>query len=79
MGVRPSGTKEELALKGIEELEEFFKFLGMPTNLRELGVNPTDADLKKMAKLAAEAAGGKKGSAMVLYEEDMYNIYKAAL
>jgi hypothetical protein len=79
MGVRPSGTKEELALKGIEALEEFFRLIGMPTNLKELGINPTDEDLRAMASLASSAAGGKKGSAMVLYEGDMYNIYRSAL
>lgn len=79
MGVRPSGTKEELALKGIEAMEEFYRLIGMPTNLKELGVTPTEGELKLMAKQAAQSGGGKKGSAKVLYESDLYNIYKAAL
>jgi hypothetical protein len=79
MGVRPSGTKEELALKGIEAMEEFYRLIGMPTNFKELGITPTDKELKTMAQKAAAAGGGKKGSAKLLYEEDMYNIFKGAL
>jgi hypothetical protein len=78
MGVRPSGTKEELALKGIEALEEFFRYIGMPTSLKELGVSPSESEFKLMAKQAAASGGGKKGSAKVLYEQDIYNIYKQA-
>jgi hypothetical protein len=79
MGVRPSGTKRELALKGIEALENWFTFIGMPTSLTELGVKPTEEELRLMAKQAAQAAGGSKGSAKLLYEEDMYNIYKSSI
>ena len=51
----------------------------MPTNMRELGIAPTDAQLRAMAASCAQACGGSKGSARVLFEEDMYNIYKMAL
>ncbi len=79
MGVAPAETDEETALLGISAMEEFYRSIGMPINMRELGIEPTDEDCKKLAKGAALAAGGKKGSAMVLFEEDMYNIYKMAL
>ena len=51
----------------------------MPTNFRELGVNATDDELKTMARKCADFVGGEKGSARLLKEEDMYNIYKMAL
>ncbi|MGN0806505.1 MAG: iron-containing alcohol dehydrogenase [Candidatus Coproplasma sp.] len=79
MGVRPSGTREELALKGIDACEEWFKFIGMPTSLSELGVNPTDDDLRLMAHKMAAKCNGVKGSCMALNEQDMYNIYLSAL
>ena len=79
MGVRPSGTREELALKGIEACEEWFKSLGMPVSIGELGVKPTQDDLKLMAKKWAENNGGAKGSCRVLKEEDALKIYAAAL
>ncbi len=44
MDVKPEGTDEEIALRGIEALENFFRRIGMPTNLRELGVSATDGE-----------------------------------
>ncbi len=79
MGIKPEGTDEEIALKGIEATEDFFRSIGMPTSLRELGIDPTEEDMRDMASRCAVNCGGKKGSAKVLYEEDMYNIYKLAL
>ena len=51
----------------------------MPTNLRELGVNPTEEELKLMAHKCAVGVGGAMGSARLLNEEDMYNIFKASV
>lgn len=79
MGVRPNGTRQELALKGIDACEEWFRSLGLPTSIRELGVNPTDDDLRLMARKMATKCGGVKGSCMALHEEDLYNIYHSAL
>lgn len=78
MGMRPNGTREELALKGIDACEEWFRSMGLPTSIAELGVNPTDDDLRLMARKCAAGCGGVKGSCMKLHEEDMYNIYRSA-
>ena len=79
MGVEPSGTDEEIALKGIEATEAFFRRIHMPTNLRELGVKPTEEELADMAHKCAVGVGGAKGSARVLKEADMLAIYRASL
>lgn len=79
MGVEPGATDAETAEKGIRAMEGFYRSIGMPTNMRELGIAPTDAQLRAMAASCAQACGGSKGSARVLFEEDMYNIYKMAL
>ncbi len=79
MGVEPKESDEETALAGIEAMREFYREIGMPTNMKELGIAPTDEQCRELAKGAAAAAGGKKGSAKVLYEEDMYNIYKMSI
>ena len=77
MGVSPSAdSDEEIALKGIEAMEDFYREIKMPTNLRELGVNATDDDLKLMAHKCAVGVNGGKGSARFLKEEDMLEIYK---
>ena len=78
MGIEEAGTDEEIALKGIEAVEAFYRRIHMPTNLRELGVNATDEDLKTMAHKCAVGVGGEMGSARVLNEEDMLAIYKAS-
>ena len=79
MGVEPAGLDEEIALKGIEAMEDFFRRIHMPTNLRELGVGASEDDLAAMAHKCAAAVGGAKGSAMLLREADMLAIYKAGL
>lgn len=77
MGIAPNaGSDEEIALKGIEAMEDFYREIKMPTNLRELGVNATDDDLKLMAHKCAVGVNGGKGSARFLKEEDMLEIYK---
>ncbi len=78
MGVEPVGTDEEIIIKGIEAMEEFYREIKMPTNLRELGVEPTEEEFVELARKCAIACGGKCGSAKVLTEEDMLAIYKLA-
>lgn len=78
MGVQASGTDEEIALKGIEAMEEFYRAIKMPTNLRELGISPTEEELAIMAHKCAVCIGGQGGSAKVLKEADMLTIYKMA-
>lgn len=78
MGVAEEGTDEEIALKGIEAMEEFYRAINMPINLHELGVNATDEDLKVMAHKCAVGCNGGKGSARFLREEDMLAIFRMA-
>ena len=78
MQVEPGATDEETAQKGIDAMAAFFRSIGMPTNLRELGVSPSEEDILLLAKNCAIAVGGKVGSAKPLYEADMANIYRMA-
>ena len=78
MGVSPDGTREEVALKGIEALEAWFESLGLPTSIKGLGFEVTDGQLALMAAKCAKANGGKKGSCRVLYQQDMLQIYTAS-
>jgi len=79
MGVYAEGSDEEIALRGIEAMEDFFRAINMPTNLRELGVKPTGEELAEMARKCSIASGGAQGSAKVLREADMLKIYEMAL
>ena len=78
MGVEPQASDEETALLGIAAMEDFFRSIGMPTNLKELGVRPSEEDILLLAHNCAVATGGKVGSAKKLYETDMANIYRMA-
>ena len=79
MGVTDEGTDEEIALKGIEAMEDFYRAINMPTNLRELGVTVADGDLELMAHKCAVGVGGEMGSAKLLNEEDMLNIFRMSM
>ncbi len=79
MRVEPAATDEETALKGIAALEDFFRRIGMPTNLRELGVSASEEDLVLMARKCAVGVNGAMGSARLLREEDMLAIFKASV
>ena len=80
MEVEDRGSDEEIALCGIEAMEDFYRSIDMPTNLRELGVKPTEDELVLMAKkCAAGLKGGVGGSAKVLDEAAMLAIYRASI
>ena len=79
MDVADEGTDEEIALKGIEAMEDFYRSIEMPVNLHELGVEPTEDELALMARKCAIGVGGAKGSAKVLDEAAMLAIYRASV
>ena len=80
MGVKDEGQGDEaIALEGIHQMEEFYHRIGMPINMRELGITPTDEQIIAMAESCERACGGKKGSAKVLYVQDLIEIYRMAL
>lgn len=78
MQVEPGATEEETALKGIEAMEAFYRRIGMPTNMSELGIAPTEEQIQEMAARCILACGGKKGSAKLLDQDDMAAIYRMA-
>ncbi len=78
MEIPEVGTDKEIALKGIEATEDFFRSINMPTNIRELGFESTDEELALMAHKCAIGVGGGMGSAKFLKEEDMLAIFKMA-
>lgn len=66
---------EGLALEGIKRTEEFFKSIGLPVTLGELGI--PDDKLELMAEMCTE--GGPLGNFKKLYKEDVLNIFKLAM
>ena len=78
MGVTTDGTDEEIALKGIDAMVDFYHSIGMPASFHELGIAPTDAQIDEMARRCREASGSALGSAKKLDLDDMIAIYRAA-
>ncbi len=79
MGVSAGDTDAETAERGICAMEAFYREIGMPIRIRELGITPTEEQMKEMAHHLAVSTGGHFGSARVLREEDFLAIYRQAL
>ena len=79
MEVEPAATDEETAIKGIEAMEAFYRRISMPTNLRELGVEPTEEEIVQMAESVVSAYGEPFGSAKKLTRNDFAEIYRRAM
>ena len=78
MGVTTGGSDEETALLGIKAMEEFYHSIGMPVNLKELGIHPTEEQIREMAEGCLKASGSATGSAKKLDLQDMIRIYQMA-
>ena len=65
---------EETALKGIAALRSFFRSIGMPTTLKELGVPENELDL--LASKVKLGPDGTTGKFVPLTEADCRAIYE---
>ncbi|MDF2567497.1 MAG: iron-containing alcohol dehydrogenase [Oscillospiraceae bacterium] len=69
---------EEIILEGIKRLETFYKSLGLPTRLSEIGIG--ESDIEQLAeKCLCDKQGGIIGNFKKLGKEDVISIYKLAL
>lgn len=78
LGVEPQENDEATIEKGIQAMEDFYHSIGMPASLTELGVQPTDEQIVRMAASCEQAAGGAAGCIVPLKKEDMIKIYTMA-
>lgn len=70
---------EKAALAGIEKTVEFFKSIDMPVNLKGLGIDPSDEDIKALAMDATMQDTVKLSRIRPLNAADVEKIYRAAL
>ena len=76
-GISCNGDPKETALKGIEAMEEFYRSIGMPTNIRELGCDLTEEQIVTLAEKCC--FGGRTiGLFRVLRQENIQEIYRMA-
>ena len=78
LNVANSGSDDEIILTGIRAMEVFYRDIGMPTSLTELGVAPTAQQIEWMAESCASGSGGTTGCIVPLKKEDIIQIYNMA-
>ncbi len=71
--------EETAALLGIEKTVAFFKSIGMPTSLTELGVTPSEEDLRALALDATMGDTVKLSRIRPLDAEAVYRIYEQSI
>ena len=78
MGVQVEGDAAAVALAGIEAFENFLRSIRMPTNIRELGLELTDAQIDELSWKCTFEGKRTIGSVKVLELEDIKAIYHMA-
>lgn len=71
-------TDEELAVAGIMATEEYFKSIGMPTVLSELGINVDDNDIDVMSENCTYCGKRTLPDYIELKKEEISEIFKIA-
>ena len=82
MGVSYDYDKPELTvLEAIRRLEDFFRFLGVPTTMKEMpdvGIVPEEIMYKMARRVRITNPDGTVGGLKELNTEDIVNIFKLA-
>ncbi len=78
LDVNPMATPEQTALAGIEAMEVFYRSIGMPTSIRELGIHLSEEQIKELAEKCSFGGTRTIGTVKQLDQRDMANIYAAA-
>ena len=78
MGISTLSTDEETIEAGIQAMEDFYRDIHMPTNMKELGIKPSDEQIEAMAASCAVKTGNANGQVIPLTKENMVKIYKMA-
>lgn len=77
LGILKEGTDEEIAIAGIEKIEELSKSCGIPQRLTEIGV--TEDVLPELADIAMKVTRLLKNNPREVTKEDAIEIYKKLL
>ncbi|HKM05411.1 MAG TPA: iron-containing alcohol dehydrogenase [Sphaerochaeta sp.] len=77
--VEQTGNVDKDALAAIKAMDDFFRAIDMPTNLRELGIEPTKEQIEEMVEKCTFFGKRTLGSVMVLGKKEIHDIYTKAL
>ncbi len=78
MGVPDYKEDDKTSLEGIKAMEQFYKSIGMPTSVREMGIELTDEQIHELAYKCSFENTRTIGRFQVLDMEDMKNIFTMA-
>lgn len=78
LGICPAENDEDTALEGIKYMEEFYRKIGMPVTIRELGLQLTQEQMRELAEKCSHFGKRTVGCIRKLDKEDMYRIYQNA-
>lgn len=76
-GIKDTGNKEEVAIKGIQALKDFWENIGLPVNFKQLGAK--EEDIPKLVEVLKVNTRGKFSRFVRLNMEDAEKIYKLAI
>ena len=78
-GVEPDfADLKGTGLRGIDAYERWCHAIGMPTSIHELGLEPSDEELRKMAQGICDERGGTCGFFQVLSVDDVEQVFRNA-
>ncbi|MFA6776086.1 MAG: iron-containing alcohol dehydrogenase [Sphaerochaetaceae bacterium] len=77
-GIKPTGNDTDDAETTIKAMESFYRTIGMPTNLRELGVSPTKTQIEELAVKCTFFGKRTIGSFKKLGKAEIKDIYETA-
>lgn len=78
MGVEDQKDDWKTAEKGIEAMEAFYRSVQMPTNMKELGIEPSEEEMRELAEKCSFGRTRTIGCVKKLDVEDIYQIYMQA-
>jgi alcohol dehydrogenase YqhD (iron-dependent ADH family) len=78
MGVPDYKEDDKTSLEGIKAMEQFYKSIGMPTCVREMGIDLTEEQIHELAYKCSFKNTRTIGRFQVLDMEDMKNIFTMA-
>jgi len=79
-GINPEGkSDEQVAYEGIEFMEDYFKSIGMPVRISELGINVTDDAISEMSEKCTFFGRRTLKDYVPLGKEEIASIYRLAI
>jgi len=69
---------DKVAIEGIEAMEDFYRYIGMPVSISDMGITITDEQIEEMARKCTVDDSEPQGNFKVLNMEDVKNIYRMA-